>query len=624
MEIINKFEKKYININDNNILEFLKIKKSLNDEIINSENLMKIYYNINDEKLKYKISYYALLLNTNNNNAIFQYGFKKITNESKIEQYIGYNILERIFNENTMPKLSNQIPQYKILLLLIIKFNSQIHNYSKCKKYLKLIDNSIFNNELTDKIMKATLITAYPESIRDAKQIIKEYHQNIDKLLSYNIFNTEFTNDSDKYNFFMLSPFNFELYYETDICLAMKKYYELSIKIFPELNYISPYLTYPKKRNEKYKLGIASAFFYNNNSVIEDFKGVIDRLPRDKFEITFIYFDNQMLESNYLKNTKDNYLVFYITNDNWLNDARKQIGKLKLDFLLYLDSTMSNMSHRALMSKLAYKQAVSHGHPITSGINNKIVDYYISWEGAELEYKISKNHYTEKLVLLPKNVMHQYYKPRINENGLSVINGKSYKNIDRQYFNIPVDDNWYVCMQKPFKRHPVFDYILSEINKRDITGRIILHKDEIEENQLIIEKRLKNYNVDITRFHFINALEHNELMALYSLADINLDSYYAGGCTSTREALELGSIVITLPSIYLGSRWSLSYYNIMGIDDLIVKTKDEYINLCIDITNNIEKKKILKQKILDNVYKIFYSDESVISWSNLLERLILE
>lgn len=624
MEIISKYEKNFININDNNILEFLKIKKPLNDEIINSENLMNIYYNINDEKLKYKISYYALLLNKNNNNAILQYSFKKIFSNSKIEQYIGYNILERMFNENNIPKLSNQMPQYKILLLLIIKFNSQIHNYSKCNKYLKLVDKSIFNNELTDKIMKATLITGYPESIDDVKEIIKEYHQNIDKLLSCDIINTEMTNDKDKYNFFMLSPFNFELYYETDICLAMKKYYELGIKLFPELNYISPYLVYPKEKNEKYKLGIASSFFYNNNSVIEDFKGVLDRLPRDKFEITFIYFDNQMLESDYLKNTKDNYLIFYIKNENWLNDVRKKIGKLKLDLLLYLDSTMSNMTQRALMSKLAYKQAVSHGHPITSGINNKIVDYYISWEGAELEYEISKNHYTEKLELLPKNVMHQYYKPRIDENGLSVINGKSYKNIDRKYFNIPTEDNWYVCMQKPFKRHPEFDYILSEINKRDNKGRIILHKAEIEENQLIIENRLKKYNVDIKRFHFINSLEHNELMALYSLADINLDSYYAGGCTTTREALELGSIVITLPSTYLGSRWSLAYYNIMGVNDLIVKTKDEYINLCIDITNNIEKKKMLKQKILDNVYKLFYRDEAVISWSNLLERLILE
>ena len=62
----------------------------------------------------------------------------------------------------------------------------------------------------------------------------------------------------------------------------------------------------------------------------------------------------------------------------------------------------------------------------------------------------------------------------------------------------------------------------------------------------------------------------------------------------------------------------------MEVDDLIVKTKDKYINLCIDITNNIEKKKMLKQKILNNVYKLFYSDEAVISWSNLLERLILE
>ena len=53
-------------------------------------------------------------------------------------------------------------------------------------------------------------------------------------------------------------------------------------------------------------------------------------------------------------------------------------------------------------------------------------------------------------------------------------------------------------------------------------------------------------------------------MALYSLADVVLDSYHAGGCTTTREALEVGALVVTLPAKYLGSRWSAAYYTIMG------------------------------------------------------------
>ena len=45
----------------------------------------------------------------------------------------------------------------------------------------------------------------------------------------------------------------------------------------------------------------------------------------------------------------------------WLGKARREVGALKLDFIVP-DCTMSKMTHRAAMSKLARFQAVSHGH----------------------------------------------------------------------------------------------------------------------------------------------------------------------------------------------------------------------------------------------------------------------
>ena len=49
--------------------------------------------------------------------------------------------------------------------------------------------------------------------------------------------------------------------------------------------------------------------------------------------------------------------------------------------------------------------------------------------------------------------------------------------------------------------------------------------------------------------------------ALHVVSDVVLDSYPAGGCTTTREALELGKAVVTLPAKYLGARWSLASDN---------------------------------------------------------------
>ena len=65
------------------------------------------------------------------------------------------------------------------------------------------------------------------------------------------------------------------------------------------------------------------------------------------------------------------------------------------------------------LSKLAPVQAMTHGHPVTSGIDDSIMDYFISWEAAELPD--AQNHYTEKLILAPADVpweVHIYVRAR--------------------------------------------------------------------------------------------------------------------------------------------------------------------------------------------------------------------
>jgi len=103
-----------------------------------------------------------------------------------------------------------------------------------------------------------------------------------------------------------------------------------------------------------------------------------------------------------------------------------------------------------------------------------------------------------------------------------------------------------------------------------------------------------------------------------------LDSYYAGGCTTTREALEIGAPVITLPGKYLGGRWSLAYYNIIGIQDLIAKDKEDYVKLALTYGTNKEKNVEMREKILGNIHKIFYSEEAIQSWLEVFQKILNE
>tara|TARA_B110000008_G_C16971686_1_gene564193 strand:+ start:892 stop:2754 length:1863 start_codon:yes stop_codon:yes gene_type:complete len=600
-----------------------------------SNNLVKKAFQTDNTFEKMVLFREALELNQYNSNALLQLGLYELGhNYNK-----GFILLEKAFESSSFPKIPLNTPQAKILTGLIARYYIENKIYDKAHVFLQTSLSCCSQiPHLAQQIQLTTLITGYPKSIIDAQDIISNFHKRIDLLLQQDSLDVSYIQDKDPYIFCMINMFYVEIYHEADIKNIMHKFYTLAVKAFPHLHYRSSYIEnisnlrelkniyreLPKESGiHKYNIGIASAFFSENTSVLADFQGVIDRLPENRYNITYIYFNETGNPSSYL--TKKKHVLIYNKNDNnWLEKARKDIEHLNLDLLLYLDSTMSSFCQRMLMSKVARVQAVSHGHPVTSGIRKDIVDYYVSWGAAELDYDKAQSHYTEKLLLLPNDRMHQYYNNRVS-NGISLINNQKYDSFTREDFSndIPKSGHWYLCMQKSFKRHPEFDFIVKDIMVKDPEARIILHNGANQSINKIILDRYKQLNIDLDRIHLIEAQPHHKLMALYVLSDIILDSYYAGGCTTTREALEVGGLVVTLPTNYLGGRWSLAYYKIMGVMDLVAHSKEEYVDIAVDLGKSRDKRLMMKDKILENVNKLFYKQEAVDAWDKILEKMIL-
>ena len=141
-------------------------------------------------------------------------------------------------------------------------------------------------------------------------------------------------------------------------------------------------------------------------------------------------------------------------------------------------------------------------------------------------------------------------------------------------------------MQKPFKFAPDFAAMLVEMLAHDPDARLLLH-DEIRGGaHEVMARHLRREAIRLgvglrERVHWVPEQPHYRLMALYRLADVVLDSYFAGGLTTTREALEVGAMIVTLPSTYLGSRWTAAIYNIMGFDDLVAKDPHDYVQIAV-------------------------------------------
>ena len=612
-----------------NYFDLNKTKVISENDKNKSNQYMKYYFNESNLVKRKKYLMDAFHVNPKNTNVLIQLGITNITSQNRSIVQDAFYLLEQIFSSQYVDdEICIHIPPSKYILSQMSRYYFYIHYYDRCYKYLDLCEQSNYMKDDSQMIQKCCFIHGFytKNEIKPSFEKQNQYYQNILKKPTINIeYSMTIYGEQgfDKvYDYLFLSPFNLEIYYELNFNIWMNYYYKLIKKTF---NVFDVFETkYIKK--QKIKLGIISAFFYPSNSVIEDFKNMINRLPEDLFDITYIFVpENVSNERHFVYKHKKHILISNQLGNNWYNYAKFNMVKEQFDILFYLESTMSSKIYRLCMNKLAHKQCVSHGHPVTTGITNDIMNYFISWEASELPYEQSKKHYSETLLWIPKESMHQYYEPRV-KNNISKISNQLCFDIDRDYFSdyVPSDGNWYLCMQKPFKLHPIFYESLVKILEKDPKARILLHKENNKDNHEICLQYFRDLSGDLSRVHWIPCLEHHRLMSLYKLSNVILDSYYAGGCTTSREAMEIGKVIITKPEKYLGGRWTYAYYNKIGINDFIAKDYDHYVDLALEIGKNIEKQIESEKKIRENVHKLFYCKESVESWVNIFKTMLIK
>jgi len=468
----------------------------------------------------------------------------------------------------------------------------------------------------------------------------------------------------------VLTLFQLSFYYRANTAEAARLYHQVTTNIWPELKYQSrqavkkkpttpPHLDQNKPcTTKKIQLGIASGFLTPGSSVSADFGGVLQRLNRDIFNVTYIHFQNNTASLTdpfvHRHEGQDTLLLFSrempqdSANGAYVKRFYAPIEALDLDLLVYLDLTMSPFATRMSMARLAPVQANSHGHPVTSGVKN--VDYYISWGAAELDWEAANTHYSEELILLDSKVPHQYYTPR-HKNGQSMMDGGFFKDkSNRSYFrrymtpkgslggalfndqqssNDNMDSShevqWYTCMQKPHKFMPEMDPLLCDVLKEDRNGILILHQPDTAKMFQSFEKRLEAAHCDMERVYFVPVLLHHELMALYSVSTLILDSYPAGGCTTTREVLELQKVVVTWPARLLGGRWSFAYYQILNDDVLkqhvIATSHNDYVQKAAQLGKDASLRKEMEFRIGRSLPNLYHRDDAVRSWEEVLLKI---
>lgn len=418
---------------------------------------------------------------------------------------------------------------------------------------------------------------------------------------------------------FYFNQFYFLTYLNQNNCEIRKKVSLLHRLLFPSIVYSIDFQNQIKKKpilkpNEliinknRKKIGFLSHFF-KSHSVGRDRIGVIRGINYDIFEVHLFHLEKHKDDYYHLLCKTPDITNHYIDFPSIL-EMRQYIENIQLDILVYADIGMIEESYLLAHSRLAPIQINTIGHSETSGIPT--LDYYVSSILSD-NLELSQSHYSEKLILT-NSINTFYYRDFYDLFEKQIENNDSL---------LPLQSNkiYISYLQNSLKAGEEDLQLLYQLLHKIPSIHLVLInliENPLEENKL--KTYLKPF-FDQNRILLLSKLNTSHFYSLIKKSYLLLDAFPHGGCNTSLECFHFGKIMITRPSSYLRGRFTLGFYQKMGIHDCIVNSVDEYIEKVIYFIENPDKKLEVEEKIKNKSHLLFHDYQSIVDWNNLLIQL---
>jgi len=360
------------------------------------------------------------------------------------------------------------------------------------------------------------------------------------------------------------------------------------------------------KKNKKVKIGyLSNDFVFHPVSFL--INKVIETHNRSEFEI-YGYSINQV-EDEVTKKLAKSFDVFKNISKESDDIANKKIREDNLDIVIDLMGYTAG-SRMGILSKRAAPIQISYlAYPSTTGSDQ--IDYIIADENIIPQNK--KCFYTEKVIYMPKTFI-------CFDDSTKISN--TYQ--PNQFANR--NNNSFILVAF----HRVEKLSLSTINcwiriMREIENSYLWLR---EPNKIAIKNLLELFeskNIDSSRIVFAERVKlYEEHLARYNFGDLLLDSFIYNGHTTTIESLWAGLPVITLEGESFASRVSSSILKSIGFNDLIAKTKDEYIDKVVFYSKNKNELNKFKNRLFELKSKnsLFNTTEFVGDFEKVLKKIM--
>jgi predicted O-linked N-acetylglucosamine transferase (SPINDLY family) len=365
----------------------------------------------------------------------------------------------------------------------------------------------------------------------------------------------------------------------------------------------------PPAPGEPIRVGIVSSFFYRHSNWKIPIKGWVSQIDRRRFRVTGYHLgmihDEQ---TDVAAGMFDRFVHRTLDTDGW----RREILADSPHVLIYPGLLMDTASLQLAAQRLAPVQCNSWGHPETSGLST--LDYFLSSD--LMEPPGAESLYTEKLVRLPN--LSIYYEP---------VEGEPVS-VSREELGLRSGATVFWSAQSLYKYLPQYDDVFVRIAKAVGNCQFVfLRHFGVPRVTAITRERLNrafaaaglradDYCV------FLERLSQSKFVAAAGLCDVFADSIGWSGCNSALESLPHDLPIVTLRGAYMRGRHSSAILEMMGIDETIAETVDEYVSIATRLANDPAQRNALRRRIAENKHKVYRDRATVTALEEFLEHAV--
>lgn len=348
----------------------------------------------------------------------------------------------------------------------------------------------------------------------------------------------------------------------------------------------------PREKSKKITIGYVTSDIHEH-ATMHLMKGVFKHHDKNSFDIYIINHSTEKQNSYTDFLIQQNIKIFNIQDISDI-EAAQLIFKLKIDILVDLKGQTYGERLDIFNYKPAPIQVTYLGFPGSSGldaIDYCIGDYIVTPESSAL-------HYKEKIIRLPNSY-------QCNDDQRHLPEPTS-----RELHKLPHDKFIFTSFNQAYKIDPdtikAWQKILTFASDSYLW---LLDQGEYTNNNIL--RLFAQSNINSERIKFAPRLSQKENIDRLSLADLYLDTFNYNGHTTASDCLWAGTPVLTKIGNNFASRVASSLCYAVNQSDLICKTEEEYTSLAINIYNDRDLLKKLKNNLKNqkNTSPLFNTEE---------------